>query len=108
MVGGWGRVCDDQFLTFDVESKSAKIPKFHYSWGGGGVSNNRFPTFDTEYKSAKIPKSHYSEGRWRGWWQPTFKSQLQTFKPKSQAEISISGGGRGWWQVECMEFGATT
>ena len=28
-----------------------------------------------------------------GDWDPNFKSQLQTFKPKSQAEISISGGG---------------
>ena len=38
--------------------------------GGDGVSDDQFPTFYTESKSAKIPKSHYSGGRGGGQWQP--------------------------------------
>ena len=33
--GEGGEVCDGQLPTFDAESKSAKIPKFLYSGGGG-------------------------------------------------------------------------
>ena len=35
-VGGGGGVSDNQFPTFDAESKSAQIPKSHYGGGGGG------------------------------------------------------------------------
>ena len=58
------------------------------SGGGGGGQWRPISNF---FKSAKIPKSHYG---WEGggiWW-PTIKSQLQNFKVKSSAEISISWG----------------
>ena len=45
--------------TFEVESKSAKIPNSHYGmwlcvclWGRGGLVTS-FLNFDTEFKSAK-------------------------------------------------------
>ena len=45
----------DQLPTFDTESKSPKIPKFHYNgWEGVG---NQLPTFDAESKSAKVERA---------------------------------------------------
>ena len=40
VLGGGGG--DDQLPTFDAESKSAKIPKSHYRWGGVGVVTANF------------------------------------------------------------------
>ena len=57
MVSRRGGGVVNQLPTFDVESKSAKIP-------------NSVPTFDgAEFKSAKNPNSLYGAGR-EGW-QPT-------------------------------------
>ena len=53
IIGGGGSV-QIQIPTFDAKSKSAKIPKSHYSKGGW----IQLPTFAAESKSAKIPKSH--------------------------------------------------
>ena len=40
-------------------------------WKGGGIGNDQFPTFDAESKFAKIQKSHYSGGGGGGGqWQP--------------------------------------
>ena len=52
------RMVGVQLPTFDVESKSAKIPNSLYSGGGGEV---QLPTFDAESKS-KIPNSLYGGG----------------------------------------------
>ena len=68
MGRGGGGVGNNQFATFDAESKSAKILKSHYWGGGGGVSENKFPTLDAESKSDKIPKSHYSGGEGKIQW----------------------------------------
>ena len=64
-----------------------KKPQITISGGGGGVGD-QLPTFDAESKSANIPKSLL------GGFQLS-KSQLQTFKHKSRAEISIYGKGGG-------------
>ena len=50
-VGGEGWW--NQFPTFDVESKFAKIQNSHVQWGqegGWGHWWNQFPTFDAESK----------------------------------------------------------
>ena len=52
-VGEGEGVGDDQFPTFDAESKSAK--KSHY---GGRVGDDQFLTFYAKSKVAIIPKSH--------------------------------------------------
>ena len=59
-----GRGFQIKLSTFDAESKSAKIPKFHFPGGGGGPGcvQIHFPSFDTESKSAKIPVSHFQWG----------------------------------------------
>ena len=83
-----------QLPTFDAESKSAKIQKSHFCVGWGQCS---YPTFRGQLQTFK-PKFQteifISRGQLGGS-DPTFKSQLQNFKPKSQAEISISGMGEG-------------
>ena len=73
---------------------------------GGGVG----PNFQLLMLSPNLLKSQipFMVG---GGGAPTFKSQLQTYKPKSQAEISIFfGGGAGnSTSAHCtMGFGAAT
>ena len=66
--------------------------------GGGGQGGLEF-NFQLLMQSPNLLKSQSSILRspgGGGGWNPTFKSQLQTFKPKSLVEISISGGGGGW------------
>ena len=89
---GGGGVGDNQFPTFDAESKSAKIPKSHYGGKGGGVGDNQFPTFDAESKSTKIPKSHY------GGWGESVMTIFQPLMPspnllKFQSPIMVGKGG---------------
>ena len=59
--------------------------------GGGGVVGCQLLMLSQEMQKSKIPI--FAEGG--GGWQPTFRSQLQIFKVKSLAEISISAGGGG-------------
>ena len=93
MLGGGGGG-GDQFLTFDAESKFAKIQNSHV-WGGGG----QFPTFDAESKFAKIQNSHV-------WWGGRVgRNQFPTFDAESKfAKIQNShvrwvGVGGGWWKL---------
>ena len=90
-----GGVGGNQFLTFDAESKFAKIPNSHVLWRGGGVGGNQFPTFDAQSKFAKIPNSHVCGGGGVG------GNQFLTFDAESKfAKIPNShvlwrGGGVG-------------
>ena len=76
-----------------------------HGWGVGG----QLLMLSPEMLKSKIP---IFAGGEVGGWQPTFCSQLQNFKVKSWAIISISAGGGGGWEagrdLECMEFGAAT
>ena len=58
------------------------------------VSDNQFPTFDAESKYAKSPMSHYGWGGWSVTTNFQ-KSTSNFQSPKSQTEISISDGGGG-------------
>ena len=87
-----GRVSDNQFPAFDVESKYTKIPKSLYGrkWGGR-VSDGQFPTFVAESKSPKIPKSLYREGG------KSVMANFPTFDDESKsAKIPKSLYGWGW------------
>ena len=81
-------VGNNQFPTFDAESKSAKIPNSHY--GGGGVGNDWFPTFDVESKFANIPNSHYGG---RGLAMTNFQLWMLSLNLlKSQSPIMVGVG----------------
>ena len=102
-----GLAGDNQFLTFDAESKSAKIPKSHYGGGGGGggtaVGDDQFPTSDAESKSVKNPQVPL-------WWgQGVGDDQFPTFDAESKsAKIPKShyGGRQGVGDDQFSTFDA--
>ena len=125
VVGGWGGMeTNFQLLMLSSNFLKSKIPKFRVGGGGGGFGGNQFPTFDVEFKFAKIQNSHV-QGRGRGWWKPIFQllmlrsNLLKSKIPKlrvggvgrnqfltSDAEFKfakiqnshVQGRGRGWWK----------
>ena len=109
----WGR---GWWLTFDAESRNAKIKNFHFQGGGGGGWQL---TFDAESRNAKILNSDFVGrgvgsqllmlspemlkskiliSRGGGGLVANFQKSTSNLKVKSWAEISIFGvGGGGCW-----------
>ena len=121
MVGGEGKGVDDQFPTFDAESKSAKITKSHYrGWGelvttnfqlsmlrpdllksqssimvglgGGEVGDDQFQLLMLSPHLLKSQKSHYGGGREVDDQFPTFNAESKSAK----IQKCHYGGGGSW------------
>ena len=64
-----------------------------------GVSNDQFPTFDAESKSPKIPKSHYGRGVGIGQFSKVnFKFSKSSPELKFPFPGGRGGGGERLWQ----------
>ena len=60
---------------------------------GGGVSDNQFPTFDAESKSAKILKSLYGDAVGGQWWPISNFLNAESKSAKITKSLCSGGGG---------------
>ena len=86
--GGGGLV----MTNFQLLMHSSNLLKSQSPIMVRGVSNDQFPTFDAESKPAEIPKSHYSGGRGLAISNFQLL-MLSPYLLKSQSPIVVGGGG---------------
>ena len=88
-----------QLLMLSSNLLKSKIPMSSGKMGGWGrVMETKFPTFDPEFKFAKIQNSHVEGGWGEGLMETNFQLlMLSSNLLKSKIPMLRVGGGRGLW-----------